>query len=30
MPKRPGILSIAWTKIRSSALDFYDDENKEE
>ena len=30
VPKRPGILGIAWTKIRSTALDFYDDENKEE
>jgi cell division protein FtsA len=27
--KRPGILGIAWTKIKNTALDFYDDENKE-
>ena len=27
--KRPGILGIAWTKIKHTALDFYDDENKE-
>jgi cell division protein FtsA len=27
--KRPGILGIAWTKIKSTALDFYDDENKD-
>ena len=28
--KRPGILGIAWTKLKNTALDFYDDENKEE
>ena len=27
--KRPGILGIAWTKIKNTALDFYDDENKD-
>lgn len=27
--KRPGILGIAWTKLKNTALDFYDDENKE-
>ena len=27
--KRPGILGIAWTKLKSTALDFYDDENKD-
>jgi cell division protein FtsA len=27
--KRPGILGIAWTKLKNTALDFYDDENKD-
>ena len=27
--KRPGILGIAWTKVKNKALDFYDDENKD-
>jgi cell division protein FtsA len=27
--KRPGIITVAWTKIKNSALVFYDDENKE-
>jgi hypothetical protein len=26
---KPNFLGIAWTKIKSTALDFYDDENKE-
>ena len=30
VPKDSGILGVAWTKIRNYALDFYDNQNKEE
>ena len=30
VPKKAGIFNIAWTKLKNTALDFYDDENKEE